>query len=157
MAHFKTTSLDNLTNNKEIGIINSLTQLIALGILSGGAVFLLPLALAEITGWVMLALWVGLNFFGLPLIIKLTDKIISCQTVKFNFLSGLKIFLTGLFGGLLAYILNLTYYRFHMYYIDKEFNITNYKGDFVPIVLTMTVAIIAGEIIRKIRKDCKIH
>ncbi|MEX2593312.1 MAG: hypothetical protein WD426_11090 [Anditalea sp.] len=125
-----------MTDNKEIGIINSLTQLVALGIFSGGAIFFLPLALAEITGWVMLGLWIGLNFFGLPLIIKLTDKIL----------------LTGLSGGLLAYILNLTYYRFHMYYIDKEFNLNDYKSDLIPIVLTMTVAIMIGELIRRKRK-----
>lgn len=143
---------DHVTDNKEIGVINSLTQLVALGIFSGGAIFLLPLALSEITGWIMLGLWIALNFLGLPLIIGLTDKIQDSQEGQFNLTNGLKILLTGISGGLLAYIFELTYYKFHMFYIDKEFTLNDYKDDFIPLVLTMTIAIITGEIIRRKRK-----
>ena len=146
-----------MTNYKEIGIINSLTQLVAFGILSGGAVFLLPLAFAENTGWVMLILWIGLNFLGLPMIVKLTDKILEGRAASLDLRSELKILLTGLLGAVLAYILNLVYYRFHMHYIDKEFDLSDYKSDFVSIVATMTMAIIVGEFVRRKRKKTVIN
>lgn len=145
------TNEGQVTENKEIGIINSLTQLVAVGVFSGETIFLLPLVLAEMTGWVMLGLWIVLNFVGLPLIIKLTDKIINHKVGELNIMSTLKILLVGLSGGLLAFILNLIYYSF----ISKQFNLNDYKSSFIPIVLTMSVAIMIGELIRIKRNEIK--
>ena len=133
---------------KEIGIFHSLTQVLTLGIYSGGVIFLLPLALAEITGWVMLGFWTGLNFLVLPIIISLLDKTLDRVNSSSAILRATKIFVTGLTGGLVGYCLYLIYYKFHMFYIKKEFNINEFYSDFYPIVLTLTVTISITEVIR---------
>ena len=131
---------------KDIGIVHSITQIVSLGIYSGGIIFLLPLVLAEITGWVMLGLWAGLNFLGLPLIIKLLDITFPKRTSLFNLF---KIIMTGLTGGLLALSLYILYYRFHMFSIKKDFSIHDYYDDFLPVIITMTITMIIAELIRK--------
>lgn len=137
-----------VTKSKEIGLTHSLIQLIVFGLISGGTIFLLPMALAEITGWVLLILWTGYNFIGLPIIIKLLDNFITKKT---RILGVLKIMITGLIGGLLGFTLNLVYYKFHMFFIKKEFNLSDYYNDFFNIVTTLTISIISAELIR-IRK-----
>lgn len=127
-------------------------QLVALGVTSGGAIFLLPLALAEINGWVMLTLWLGLNFLGLPLIVWLTDKILSVFKLPTIIIRLQYLLLTGITGGLLSYILYLTYYKFHMHSIQQEFSFSKFQEDFLPIVTTMTITIAIGELIRKFKK-----
>jgi hypothetical protein len=137
---------------KEIGLLNSLTQILTLVIFSGGAIFLLPLALSEITGWVLFGLWAGLNFIGLPLIIYFLNNIFNKSTIV---LTIVKIILTGLTGGLLGFFLNIIYYKFHMAYIKKDFNVSDYYSDFLPIVTTLTITIIIAETIRILKTNFK--
>ena len=130
---------------EEIGITHSLTQILTLGIYSGGDIFLLPLALAEITGWVLLVILIGFNFLGLPIIINILDRTFVKKT---SILTIVKIIITGLTGGLLGFFLNIAYYKFHMFYIKKDFSISDYYNDFFPIVITLTGTIIIAEILR---------
>lgn len=137
-----------MKQTREIGIFHSLTQILTLGIYSGGVIFLLPLALAEITGWVILGLWTGLNFLALPIIISLLDKTFYRVNNFSTVVTASKIFITGLTGGLIGYCLYLIYYRFHVFYIKTDFNINDFYSDFYPIVLTLTITIIITEVIR---------
>jgi hypothetical protein len=134
---------------KEIGILHSATQVLALGIFTGGGVFLLPLALAEITGWVMLGLWIGLNFLCLPTIVFLLDRLIIKITKPL--VIGKNI-LTGLIGGVLAFCISLAYMKFHTYYIRKDFIVQDYFNDFIPIATVTGSTIMITEIFRNIRR-----
>ena len=132
---------------KQIGITHILTQILVLGIISGGSVFVLLIALAEITGWILLGLWLIFDFFVLPQIQRFLDKTFSQTTILFSLL---KMILLGLAGGIIAFLLFILYYRFHMFYINAGFNISTYYKDFIPMLIVVFMLISIGELVRRL-------
>ncbi|MCX6352015.1 MAG: hypothetical protein NTX03_09140 [Bacteroidetes bacterium] len=136
-------------NIMRIGIIHSLTQIIALRVFLGEDVFLLPLALSENIGWVMFGLWIVLNFLCLPFIIILINKNFNKRQESIKPLrAGLSIIMTGVVGGFSAIILDIIYYKFSVFSINKAFDVSDYSDNFLPLLVCTIITIIIGEVIR---------
>ncbi|MCR6639681.1 MAG: hypothetical protein NVV82_12045 [Sporocytophaga sp.] len=66
-----------LQDQKKIGVIHIVTQIIAFIVFTKGMGMLLLLALAEFNGWVMLVLWLIFNFWGIVLLVNVTDRLFN--------------------------------------------------------------------------------
>lgn len=136
-----------LQNQKKIGTVHFITQAIAFIVLTKGMGLLFLQALAESPGWVMLGLWIAFNFLGIVLLVNITDKLFHNSTSLL--IAGVKIILIALLAGIISYLFELIYYKYHFYYIGRDFDLNDFKNSFWSFMKYIPPVVAIGELIRK--------
>lgn len=138
-----------LQNQRKIGTLHLVTQLVALIVLTKGEGLILMLALSEPPGWIMFGLWLLFNYIILVILVNYFESLplSSFRFAKYG--TAVKILLIAVLGGLLSFICDLIYYRFLFYYIGEEYKLTELLGNVWSIMVFVSPVIASGEIIRR--------
>lgn len=136
-------------NYEKIGTIHLLTQAIAFIVMTKGMALLFLQALSESPGWVIVSLWLILNYFVIALLINLLDVILSSSSRNTLLVTAIKILVIALVGGVVSFLFNLIYYRFHFFYIGKEFNLNDFRNNLWNFMTYIPPVIVLGELIRR--------